>query len=137
MRTSTRFTIAVHTLLCIARFSDSVKTTSTFIADSVNVNPVVIRQTLGALKAAGMVSVEAGVGGASLAKDARSITLLDVYRATEGQEANLFGFHENPNAECPVGSRIHGVLDGRLEDAQVAFEQSLAQTTLQDLIDEL
>lgn len=61
MQISSRFTIAVHTLLCIARFSGSQKVTSAFIAGSVNVNPVVIRRTLGQLKEAGIVLVEAGV----------------------------------------------------------------------------
>lgn len=79
MQISSRFTIAVHTLLCIARFSGSQKVTSAFIAGSVNVNPVVIRRTLGQLKEAGIVLVEAGVGGATLARPAERITLLDVY----------------------------------------------------------
>ena len=83
MRFSSRLPIAVHILLCIAVFHDRHKITSTFLAGSVGVNPVVIRNTLGQLKAAGLVHVEAGVGGASLAKEPRDITLLDVFRAVE------------------------------------------------------
>ena len=74
MQISSRFTIAVHTLLCIARFSGSQKVTSAFIAGSVNVNPVVIRRTLGQLKEAGIVLVEAGVGGATLASPCSTCT---------------------------------------------------------------
>lgn len=133
MQISTRFTIAIHTLLCIQYFSQDCKATSSFIAKSVNVNPVVIRRTLGQLKDAGMVTVEAGVGGASLARPADTISLLDVYRAVECVEGNLFNFHPDPNEECPVGRNVHAVLDGELAAAQQALEDRLAQTTLADL----
>lgn len=58
----------MHTLLAIEYFKDKYKTTSDFIANSVQVNPVIIRQVLGQLKKAGLVDVQAGSGGASLAK---------------------------------------------------------------------
>lgn len=134
MRSSSRFTVAVHTLLCIAYFGDTVKTTSNFIAGSVGVNPVVVRKTLGQLKAAGMVDVEAGVGGAAIVCDPATTTLLDVFRAVEEADDGLFGFHEHPNDLCPVGRNIHAALDGELADAQRALEDRLAQTTLADLI---
>ena len=68
MKITSRFTVAVHTLLVIYKFAKEHKTTSEFIASSVNVHPVVIRRTLGSLKEAGLVEVRAGFGGASLAK---------------------------------------------------------------------
>lgn len=136
MQISSRFTIAVHTLLCIAYFDGTLKTTSNFIAGSVGVNPVIIRKTLGQLKDAGLVSVEVGVGGASLAKDPAGITLLDVFRAAESLGSDtLFSFHERPNPKCPVARLIHPVLDGELAAAQAALEERLRQTTLQDLIE--
>ena len=55
MKIASRFTVAVHTLLAVQFFGNNYKTTSEFIASSVQVNPVVIRRTLGALKAAGLV----------------------------------------------------------------------------------
>lgn len=133
LQISSRFTIAVHTLLCIARFSGSQKVTSAFIAGSVNVNPVVIRRTLGQLKEAGIVLVEAGVGGATLARPAERITLLDVYRAVDCVQGDLFSFHANPNPECPVGRNVHAVLDGEVAAAQHALEQRLSETTIADL----
>ena len=53
MQFSSRLPIAVHILLAIVEFEGKEKTTSTFLAGSVNVNPVIIRNTLGQLKAAG------------------------------------------------------------------------------------
>ena len=136
MQISSRFTIGVHTLLCIAYFEDE-KVTSNFIAASVTVNPVVIRRTLGQLKAAGLVTVEVGVGGASLAKDPRDITLLDVFDAVESAPEDLFSFHENPNPACPVGRSIHPLLDAKLASAQEALRADLRKTTLADLLQEM
>lgn len=135
MQVSTRFSMAMHTLLCIGYFSGRTKTTSAFIASSVNANPVVIRRLLGQLKEAGLVTVEAGVGGASLARDSSDITMLDVFRAVDSlEDGRLFDFHTDPNPECPVGGHIHEVLDDELADAQAALERRLSRTTVADLL---
>ncbi len=136
MQISSRFTVGVHTLLCIAYFKDE-KVTSNFIAASVNVNPVVIRRTLSQLKAAGLVVVEAGVGGASLACDPGDITLLDVFDAVEAAPGDLFSFHDSPNPACPVGGSIHALLDTKLASAQEALRADLRKTTLADLLAEM
>ena len=134
MQIPSRFTIAVHTLMCIDHFAGQHKTTSEFIASSVNVNPVIIRQVLQKLKAAGLVTVERGAGGAALARPASDITLLDVLQAIEGVKGPLFNFHENPNPAGPVGAAVRPVLEGRLQKAQSAMEQELASTSLADLL---
>lgn len=136
MQFSSRLPIAVHILLAIVEFEDKEKTTSTFLAGSVNVNPVIIRNTLGQLKAAGLVTVKAGEGGAFLAKMPKDITLMDVFNAVEKEEA-LFHFHENPNPECPVGKNVHAVLDRRLFSIQEAMLEQMDSITLQDLIDDM
>lgn len=133
MKITSRFTVAVHTLLVINAFQDKVKTTSEFIASSVNVNPVVIRRTMQSLKAAGMIDVKAGSGGARPARRPEDITLFDVYSAVDSVEGDLFHFHENPNPACPVGRNIHAVLDVKLQEAQAALENQLKKTTLADL----
>lgn len=136
MQFSSRLPIAVHILLCIQQFDGQYKVTSNFLASSVNVNPVIIRKTLGQLKTAGLVTVEPGVGGASLAKNAADITLLDVFYAVEPQE-DLFHFHENPNPNCPVGKNVHAVLDKRLLRVQQAMLDELKAITLQSLVDDI
>ena len=136
MQFSSRLPIAVHILLAIVEFEGKEKTTSAFLAGSVNVNPVIIRNTLGQLKAAGLVMVKAGEGGASLAKEPKDITLLDVFDAVEKEEA-LFHFHENPNPECPVGKNVHAVLDNKLFAIREAMREKMESITLQDLIDDM
>lgn len=138
MKITSRFTVAVHTLLAIKTFNDEYKTTSDFIAGSVNVNPVVIRRVLGQLKEAGMIAVARGTGGVQIIKPLEDITLYDVYKATGSvEEGSLFHFHESPNPNCFVGNNIHAVLDKHLETAQCALEQSLKQTNFSDLVQEL
>lgn len=136
MQYSSRLPVAVRILLAIVEFEGKEKTTSTFLAGSVNVNPVIIRNTLGQLKTAGLVTVKAGEGGASLAKDPKDITLMDVFNAVEKEEL-LFHFHENPNPECPVGKNVHAVLDRRLFSIQEAMQKQMRSITLQDLIDDM
>lgn len=136
MQFSSRLPIAVHILLCIQQFDGQYKVTSNFLAGSVNVNPVIIRKTLGQLKTAGLVNIEAGVGGASLARSAEDITLLDIFYAVEQQE-DLFHFHENPNPNCPVGRNIHAVLGKQLLHVQKTMLEQLAAITLQSLIDDI
>lgn len=136
MQFSSRLPIAVHVLLAIVEFEGREKTTSAFLAGSVRVNPVIIRNILGSLKAAGLVAVKAGEGGASLAKEPKDMTLLDVFDAVEKEEA-LFHFHENPNPECPVGKSVHAVLDKKLLAVQEAMREKMGTITLQDLIDDM
>lgn len=137
MKITSRFTVAIHTLLAVHTFGKDYKTTSEFLASSVNVNPVVIRRTLQSLKAAGLIEVKAGSGGAGITKDLKDITLYDVYVATDCVEDELFRFHENPNPSCPVGKNIHSVLDHHLAVAQTAMENELKKVSLADLTDEL
>ena len=137
MQISSRFTIAVHILICIETFKDDYKLTSDFLASSINVNPVVIRRLLQQLKKAGIINVKRGSGGAYIEKPLDEITLLDVYNAVECiDNGNLFHFHENPNSRCPVGSNIHAVLDKRLDSIQQAMEREMSSVTLQDIADD-
>ena len=136
MQFSFRLPVATHILLCIERFKDEYKTTSTFLASSVNVNPVIIRKTLGQLKAAGLVEVAAGVGGAKLTKSPEDITLWDVFQAVEEDE-DLFHFQENPNPACPVGRNIHGVLGDRLEEVRQHMLADFKKVTLADLLESI
>ena len=137
MQISSRFTIAVHILICIETFKEDYKITSDFLASSVNVNPVVIRRLLQKLKKAGIINVKRGSGGAYIEKPLDEITLLDVYNAVECiDNGNLFHFHENPNSRCPVGRNIHSVLDRRLDSIQQAMEREMSSVTLQDIADD-
>ena len=135
MQISSRFTIAVHIFACITAFEKDYKLTSDFLAGRVNVNPVIIRRILQQLKAANLITVSRGSGGASIVKPLSEITLLDVYNAVNCVEnGNLFHFHENPNPECPVGRNIHRSLDDKLHRIQQAMENEMCKITILDIV---
>ena len=133
MQFSSRLPIAVHALLVIEVFKDQYKITSDFIASSVGVNSVIIRNILGQLKAAGLIEVAAGVGGARLKKIPAEITLFDVFRAVEADEP-LFHIHEQPNPNCPVGRSINNILDDKIKHLKQTLENELKAVTLDDLL---
>ena len=138
MQISSRFTISLHMLACIDRFEGERKVTSGFLAGSVNCNPVIIRRLLGLLKAAGLITVTRGSGGASLARPPEKITFYDVYLAVGCvDQGKLFHFHEKPSVSCPVGRNIHKALDDKLERTQRAMEDEMRKITLADVSKDL
>ncbi len=138
MQITSQFTIALHSLLCIEYFSKEMKVTSNFIAESVNTNPVVIRRILGKLKDADIINVESGVGGATIKKDLSKVTMLDIFNIINPLEkGQLFHFHENPNMKCPVGSKVHDVLDEKLYKTENAMLEEMKKITIKDLVDDL
>ena len=133
MQFSSRLPIAIHILLVIYTFKDEYKLTSDFIASSVGVNPVTIRNILGQLKAADLVDITAGVGGAALKKSLDEITFYDVFQAVE-EDRDLFHIHENPNPNCAVGKNIHKILDGKLNAIKIAMNSKMKEITLSSLL---
>jgi Rrf2 family protein len=130
MQISSRFSVAVHVLTLLAVTPTGELLTSDRMAGSVNTNPVIIRRILGQLKKAGLVEVRAAAGGTYLRRASADITLLDVYRAVEVVEGNLFSVHDKPNPKCPVGRNIQAALDDTLRRAQAALEQQLASVSI-------
>ena len=137
MQFSARLTMATHILLAVDYFSGDVRTTSEFLAGSVGTNPVIVRRILGQLRSAGLVTVEPGVGGTTLSRDPSEISMLDIYNAVEKKEETIFHFHENPNEACPVGGRIHEVLDDELERVTKCMEKELDGIRLSALIEKI
>ena len=135
MQITSKFTVAVHILTCIDIFGGQMRVTSDFLSGSTGVNAVIVRNVLGQLRKAGIVETRQGSGGAHLAKALDEITLYDIYKAVDCvDDEGLFHFHENPNADCPVGRNIHKAMDGRLEAAQAALENELKSTTLAEVV---
>ena len=135
MQITSKFTVAVHILTCIDIFGGQMRVTSDFLSGSTGVNAVIVRNVLGQLRNAGIVETRQGSGGAHLAKALDEITLYDIYKAVDCvDDEGLFHFHENPNADCPVGRNIHKAMDDRLQTAQAAMENELKSTTLAEVV---
>jgi len=93
MAVNTQFSIAVHILAGLACGCDQEGVTSSHLAASVNTSPSFVRRTLAKLSKAGLVETTTGKAGACwLAKDAKNISLLDIYEAVDAPKA--FSIHE-------------------------------------------
>jgi DNA-binding IscR family transcriptional regulator len=133
---SSRFAVGIHILSLLELNKEGVNT-SEYIAGSVNTNPALIRKITGMLKHAGLVNVRPGVAGATLSKDLSDITLLDVYKAVDIQNKELFGIHDNPNPDCPVGRNIQNSITPIFSMAETALEKALGAITLEDIVKDI
>lgn len=135
MKINTQCSLAIHILISIAMFSDKVKVTSKIIANSTGTNPVIIRNIFGSLKKAGIIKIRQGCAGAELAMNPSEITIFDIYNAVDPKSLeNLIGIHENPSPKCPVGCKIHDVLEEPYNAVREGIKETMSKYTLEDLI---
>ena len=134
MAINSRFAVGVH-ILALLEINKQQRITSDLIAGSVNTNPVVVRRMMSLLSKAGLIRTSPGVAGATLARPIERITLLDVYKAVQGDDGDpLFSMHDKPNPACLVGRNIQGALDKSFREAEAAMERQLAGVTLDSVI---
>lgn len=135
MRANSQFAIAIHILSLLALSEKTLS--SSQIAGSAGANPAFIRRIIGHLQRAGLVETQMGTrGGVSPTKSPQSVTLLDVYDATE-QAPLLSLHHSKPLETCLCGGNIEAVLSPIFGDAEAVLKQKLAQYTIQDVVDSI
>lgn len=138
MQISSKFTIGVHLLAVIDYLGEDEKVTSNILASSIGVNPVIVRNVMGNLKEAGLISISQGKSGISLTKTPDQITFYDLYKAVDNvKDKGLFHFHENPNPECPIGRNIHKAMDSKLKRVQQCMEDEMRKITLADVMTDI
>ena len=130
---ATRFAVSLHILTLVAR-GPTEQSTSARLAWSIGTNPVVVRRLSGLLARAGLITVQRGPGGASLARPADGVSLRDVWRAIHPEREKVLRVHSRTNQACPVGQRLPGLLRARFEAAEAALLGNLASTTLANLM---
>jgi DNA-binding IscR family transcriptional regulator len=136
MRISTKCSIALHLLVLLEVFKDR-KLTSERLAKSIGCNPVIVRNLIGSLKKAGIVDVQRGSGGASLAAAPEAVTILDVYRAVDTVPLDeLIGLHPNPSFACPVGGKIHQLLEKPFSLIADSVQKTMSDYTLRQILDD-
>ncbi|SPP64153.1 putative transcriptional regulator, BadM/Rrf2 family [Nitrospira lenta] len=110
---------------------------STYLARSLNTNPVVVRRILGELRKAGLVHTHAGrSGGSELAQSPQSITLYEIFSAVE--DSGLFAYNPNdPNRQCALSCEIKSVLTPVFLSVTNAVSERLKGINLADLIAKL
>ena len=136
MAVNTQFSIAVHIMAGLAYRCDK-NTTSARLALSVNTSPSFVRRVLARLSRAGLVRTATGKAGACwLGKDAKDISLLDIYEAVDAPKA--FSIHTYTEQKgCPVSCNIKAALDKALGKTQKAMEASLSDISLAQILSDL
>jgi len=108
---------------------------SAWMARSADKNQAALRLLLGKLSKAGLIETAAGSrGGARLAKDAREISCLEIYKAVE--QDSLFGVHEG-NPDCLISTYVGGFMESFFEEAEHRFERELRGVCLADVAENL
>jgi Rrf2 family protein len=136
MANNTQFSIAVHIMAGLACGCDK-GVTSAHLAESVNTSPSFVRRVLAKLSKAGLVETATGKAGSCwLAKDAKHVSLLDIYEAVDAPKA--FSIHTYTEQKiCPVSCHIKAALDKALAKTQKAMETSLAEISLAQIVSDV
>ena len=104
--------------------------TSGRLAQSVNTSPSFVRRVLAKLSKAGLVETATGKAGACwLAKEAKDISLLDIYEAVDAPKAFAI-HHYTEQKNCTVSCHIKKALALALGKTQKAMETSLDDISL-------
>ncbi|WP_159529988.1 MULTISPECIES: Rrf2 family transcriptional regulator [Alteromonas] len=129
-----RFSTSLHIMLALAymfRRDSERLVSSSELASSTKSNPTLIRQLLVPLNEAGLIKTYRGKkGGVALAKDAKEVSLKQIYEASFNSK--LMSSRGVGNENCPVGSNIHCVFDhvmGQMEDVLMSHlnDKNLAE----------
>ena len=133
MALNTQFSIAVHLMAGLAYLGGR-GTTSGHLAESVNTSPSFVRRVLAKLSKAGLVETTTGKAGACwLAREAKKISLLDIYQAVDAPKA--FSIHSySEQKDCPVSCHIKAALDRALEKTQKSMEARLDEISLSEIL---
>lgn len=133
MPRNTRFSVALHVLAHLAKAREP--QTSEHLAECVETNPVVVRRTLAGLREAGLVTSSRGTGGGwSLARNASTITLRDVYVALGDRLLGGIDVAGSRGAACRIQRAVAGTLDKFLDDAEALLAARLERITLASLV---
>jgi DNA-binding IscR family transcriptional regulator len=129
---NTRFGLAVHLLVLLGGEPDR-RQSSEVLAEAAGTSPVHVRRVLGELRRAGLVVSRNGVGGGwQVAEPVCDLRLDAVWTVLQGDDPVLGLRDVNP--DCPVGRRVHGLLEDIDRRAAAVLGAELAQTTLGDLV---
>ena len=133
MKYPTRLSDAVHILAFIALYPNC-DLTSNKLAESIQTNPAYVRQLMSALRKGGLLVSVKGHPRPALAREPEKITLLDAYRAVEGNKPLLHqDTHTNP--ACGVGVNIQLVVRDCYDLVQQQAEKAMEAITLQEILD--
>lgn len=86
------------------------------------------------LKKAGLLTNTQGQARPELTRAPKEISMLDVYRAVEGNKPLLhLDTHTNP--DCGVGMNVQLTIAGFYHEVQLVAEEKMKEISIQDILD--
>lgn len=132
MKYSTRLSDTLH-LLAFICLTEGASLSSARIAESIQTNPAYVRQLMSLLKKADLLTNTQGQANPRITRPAEEITMLDVYRAVEGEKPLLhMDTHTNPG--CGVGIYVQMAIADCYQEIQDVAEKKMSQITLADIL---
>ncbi|MET0343523.1 MAG: Rrf2 family transcriptional regulator [Polyangiales bacterium] len=132
MKRDSRLSVALHVLLHMEDLGEVV--TSETLGPMMQMNPVVVRRTIGGLREAGIVRSEKGHGGGwSLARPLAEVTLADVYTAL-GLSAPFSIGPRDAQPRCALERAANHALTGALDEAESVLMARLGAISVADLV---
>ncbi len=107
--------------------------TSTLIASSLNINPVLVRKEIANLKNGGLIESKEGKnGGVRILKNANDVYLSDIFRIAKGDDNVLSLLKNDPNPNCRVGKQINVKLNTIMQTIDQSISDGLSSQTLEE-----
>ncbi|WP_299681845.1 Rrf2 family transcriptional regulator [uncultured Dokdonia sp.] len=126
-----KFSISLHIMTLLAYYPGEWHS-SARIAESLNINPVLVRKELKALKNGNLIESKEGKnGGVKLGKSAENILLADIFEAIKGSSHVLNLSNNVPDVHCKIGGQINEKLLSMFDDIDKAIVDILKLQTLE------
>lgn len=132
---NTRFATIIHILTLLAKFPDQ-WLSSEWIAESININPVIVRKELSVLHKLGwVVSKKGKEGGTMLYVSSCEISMADIFNAVKN--SNVLGKKNGcTDTKCQVGKEINKALENLFEETDEIVINALQKKSLKAFVDQ-
>lgn len=131
MKRDSRLSTVLHALLHMSAHDGPM--TSEALAQCLRTNPVVVRRTMGLLRAAGLVTAMRGhAGGWRLSADLATVSLRRLHEVL-GEPAVFAIGNRNETPDCLVEQAVNAAMEGAFAAAEALLMARLADVTLADL----
>lgn len=127
-----KFSISLHIMTLLAYYPGEWHSSSK-IAKSLKINPVLVRKEIKSLKDGGLIESKEGKnGGVRLGKSAKIITLADIFEAVKGSNHVLNLSNNIPDVHCKIGGQINDKLLSIFDTIDSAILNVLKPQTLEE-----
>ena len=131
---NTRFATIIHILTLLGKFPNQ-WLSSEWIAESICINPVIVRKELAVLHKLGWVKSKKGKeGGTMLDVSSCEISMADIFNAVKN--SNVLGKKNTcTDTKCPVGKDINAKLQTLFDETDEIVVNFLKDKSLKDFVE--